>query len=99
MTHETGATWLYHGQSVSFEWQSLQERSKTFRTWGGTGSEAYIVFEGSTGGFVFLSGMNCATTRAATSASAILLNQRVRYDSPPRRRCAQLSATCRCHVH
>jgi hypothetical protein len=26
--HHEGATWLYHGHTVRFEWQSLQDRSR-----------------------------------------------------------------------
>src|SRR3974390_986341 len=34
MTHETGATWLYHGQAVRLEWQSWHERSIILPTCG-----------------------------------------------------------------
>ncbi len=33
--HDTGATWLYHGQRVSFEWQFQQERRRIVSISGG----------------------------------------------------------------
>src|SRR5216684_7746386 len=68
---EIGATWLYQGHRVRFEWQSWQERSKMAATCGGTGVAAANVFEGSTGGFVRGTGMNCATTRSTSNAQKI----------------------------
>src|SRR5215472_11341932 len=32
--HDTGATWLYHGQAVRLEWQSWHERSRIVPTCG-----------------------------------------------------------------
>src|SRR5262249_16273794 len=32
--HDTGATWLYHGQVVRLEWQSWHERSRIAPTCG-----------------------------------------------------------------
>ena len=34
INHETGATWLYHGQTVRLEWQSWHERSRILPTFG-----------------------------------------------------------------
>src|SRR5713226_4091275 len=68
---EIGATWLYQGHRVRFEWQSWQERSKMAATSGGTGVVAPNVFEGSTGGFVRGTGMNCARTRSISNVQKI----------------------------
>src|SRR5260370_37338909 len=68
---EIGATWLYQGHLVRFEWQSWQERSKMAATCGGKGVVAANVFEESTGGFVRGTGMNCATTRSTSNAQKI----------------------------
>src|SRR5438128_2208561 len=51
--HEIGATSLYHGHIVSFEWQSLQERASIASMSGGTFTDAFSVFCASVGGFVF----------------------------------------------
>src|SRR4029079_212961 len=51
-SHETGATPLYHGQVVSFEWQSRQARFSTAAASAGTVIAAPIARAGSVGGFV-----------------------------------------------
>src|SRR5678815_4031499 len=51
-SQETGATPLYHGQVVSFEWQSRHARFSTAAASAGTAIAAPIVRAGSVGGFV-----------------------------------------------
>src|SRR5260370_22323208 len=68
---ETGAIWLYQRHRVRFEWQSWQERSKMAATSGGTGVVAANVFEGSTGGFVRGTGMNCARTTSTINVQTL----------------------------
>ena len=58
-SHDAGATLLYHGQTVRFEWQSLQARVNAEATAGYTLNAACIVRDGSTGGFVLAGGKNC----------------------------------------
>src|SRR5689334_22264229 len=57
-THDTGATWLYHGHFVRFEWQSWHDRCKISDTSAGTPFPASSVFPPSTAGFVFPTGIN-----------------------------------------
>src|SRR5713226_3472317 len=79
---EIGATWLYQGHRVRFEWQSWQERSKMAATCGGTGVVAANVFEGSTGGLVRGTGMNCATTTSTSNVQKIRRSDLRRIISP-----------------
>src|SRR3974390_3520842 len=67
ITHETGARWLYQGQTVSWEWQSRQERAKIAQISGGTGGAVYRVWAGSTGGLSRCTGKNCDNTNAAAT--------------------------------
>ena len=50
--HERGAMLLYHGQRVSFEWQSRHARSSTAAARGGTFMRANRVRLGSLGGLL-----------------------------------------------
>lgn len=49
---DIGATLLYQGQRVKFEWQSLHPRCKMLSTCGGMGATASSVCDGTTGGLV-----------------------------------------------
>src|ERR1043166_407113 len=69
-SQETGATCEYQGQTVSFEWQSRQERSRTASASGVSCALARSVFDASTGGFVIAGLMACATTNRTTRATA-----------------------------
>src|SRR5437899_2257381 len=79
---EIGATRLYQGHRVRFEWQSWQERSKMAATCGGTGVVAANVFEGSTGGLVRGTGMNCARMRSTSNVQKIRRSDLRRIISP-----------------
>ena len=50
--HEIGATFEYHGHTVSCEWQLRQDRSKIALTSAGTARRLVIALAGSLGGLV-----------------------------------------------
>src|SRR3982074_1354495 len=62
-----GATWLYHVQCVWFEWQSLQERSRSFAIWGGTSWSASSAKRSGVVGFWSRGPANCIVPMAAAS--------------------------------
>src|SRR5262245_22555884 len=66
---ETGATLLYQGQRVSFEWQSRQARSSADATCAGTGRIRSRLRSGSVLGFVRAGRMNWPPT--STTAASI----------------------------
>src|SRR6478609_503065 len=69
-SQETGATPLYHGQVVSFEWQSRQARFRTAAASAGTVIAAPIVRAGSVGGFVRAGRIAWMPAIAARNSSA-----------------------------
>src|SRR5580765_5780447 len=69
-SHETGATPLYHGQVVSFEWQSRQARFSTAAASAGTVIAAPIARAGSVGGFVRAGRIAWIPAIAARNSSA-----------------------------
>src|SRR6478609_3063486 len=71
-SHETGATPLYHGQVVSFEWQSRQARFSTAAASAGTVIAAPIVRARSVGGFVRAGRIAWMPAIAARNSSAAL---------------------------
>jgi hypothetical protein len=58
--HDTGATRLYQGQIVAFEWQSAHERSSRARTSAGTAAFAWTDRAGLVSGLVLDTGIACA---------------------------------------
>src|SRR5690349_5288292 len=68
-SQEAGATWLYQGQTVEFEWQSLHERFRIPATSGVTGATACMLCPGCSGGFV-RGGRTICAARIATPANA-----------------------------
>src|SRR2546421_10693067 len=71
---ETGATLLYHGQVVWFEWQSRKARSKIAATSGATCTCACMVRSGSTAGLVLAGRTNCATRNSTTTIMPVHFN-------------------------
>jgi hypothetical protein len=70
-SHENGATWLYHGQRVSFEWQLPHTRWINPETCGGTSRTDSILRPGETGGFVRGgAGSSCSTPNSKAPAPA-----------------------------
>src|SRR2546423_5132764 len=63
---DTGATLLYHGHTVLFEWQSRQERSMIAETCGVICVRAKIVCDSSTGGLVRAGRLSCAARNRIT---------------------------------
>src|SRR5690349_7709475 len=102
-SHETGAMLLYQGQTVRWEWQSLQERAKIACTAGSIGGFAAISCEGSIGGFVRAGRIAWITTKkTATPISHLihlrfidLLKKRASY-AITRRFCKANARECRC---
>src|SRR5947207_2378691 len=73
---EMGATFEYHGQRVSFEWQSRQARSRTASASGVTRAIAFIVRAGSVGGFVRAGRASWMASPPPISATVVLRTNR-----------------------
>lgn len=65
ISHETGATWAYHGHFVSFEWQFQQERCRILSISSGTSTWFRNAADGAATGFVRgKTGTACNTTNS-----------------------------------
>src|SRR5205809_5455492 len=71
---ETGATFVYQGQTVLFVWQSRQDRSRIAATSGVICVRALIVCDSSTAGFVRAGRIAWMPTTKTTSKIATIFS-------------------------